>query len=249
MSTTTKPVIFAHRGASGEAPENTLAAFKLGLAQGCDAFELDVHLSKDGQIVVIHDGTIDRTTDGSGAVNEMTVEELKAFDAGSWFDKKYGGERIPLLEEVFDITPGHIVINIEIKGSYNGQLEPALLDLLKKRDRLDTVVISSFDWKSLRYIKELEPGIKIGLLYHLRMDHHEKLPEAVGKDVYSLHPNYTTLEQEDIRRAQAAGLLVYAWTVNTDELMKQALEDGVDGIITDYPGKLLALMEGTGTRA
>ena len=160
MSTTTKPVIFAHRGASGEAPENTLAAFKLGLAQGCDAFELDVHLSKDGQIVVIHDGTIDRTTDGLGAVNEMTVEELKAFDAGSWFDEKYRGERIPLLEEVFDITPGHIIINIEIKGSYNGQLEPALIDLLKKRDRLDTVVISSFDWKSLRYIKELEPGSK-----------------------------------------------------------------------------------------
>lgn len=248
MSTTTKPVIFAHRGASGEAPENTLAAFKLGLEQGCDAFELDVHLSKDGQIVVIHDGTIDRTTDGSGAVNEMTVEELQAFDAGSWFDEKYRGERIPLLEEVFDMTPDHIIINIEIKGSYDGRLEPRLLDLLKRRNRLDTVVISSFDWKSLRYIKELEPGIKIGLLYHLRMDHHEKLPEAVGKDVYSLHPNYTTLEPEDIRRAQAAGLLVYAWTVNTDELMKQALEDGVDGIITDYPGKLLALMEGTTAR-
>lgn len=81
------------------------------------------------------------------------------------------------------------------------------------------------------------------------MDHHEKLPEAVGKDVYSLHPNFTTLEPEDIRRVQAAGLLVYAWTINTDERMKQALENGVDGIITDYPGKLLALMEGTGTRA
>lgn len=242
MSQSKRPLIFAHRGASGEAPENTLAAFKLGLEQGCDAFELDVHLSKDGQLVVIHDATIDRTTNGSGAVSELTVEELKAFDAGSWFKKEYTGERLPLLEEVFDHTPAHIVINIEVKGSYNQQLEPALIELLKKKNRMDTVVVSSFDWKSLRYLKELEPQIKIGLLYNLRLDHHDKLPEAAGTDVYSLHPNAAKLDPQDIQRAQSANLLVYLWTINSEEQMRSALEASVDGIITDYPGKLKALI-------
>ncbi|MGM1048317.1 MAG: glycerophosphodiester phosphodiesterase [Bacillota bacterium] len=242
MSHTKQPLIISHRGASGEAPENTMAAFKLGLEQGCDAFELDVHLSKDGQLVVIHDGTIDRTTDGSGAINELTVDELKAFDAGSWFKKEYTGERIPLLEEVFDHTPAHILINIEVKGSYNQQLEPALIELLKKKNRMDTVVISSFDWKSLRYLKELEPQIKVGLLYNLCLDHHDKLPEAAGTNVYSLHLNGEKLDSHDIHRIQAANLRVYIWTINNEQQMRFALEAGVDGIITDYPGQLKALM-------
>lgn len=243
MGTTGKPIVFAHRGASGEAPENTLAAFKLGLEQGCDGFELDVHLSKDGQLVVIHDATIDRTTDGAGAVNEMTVEEIQTFDAGSWFDTKYAGERIPLLEEVFDLAPPESIINIEVKGSYDRQLEPALIDLLIRKDRLDTAVVSSFDWKSLRFLKELEPRVKVGLLYNISMDHHEKLPEAAGTEVYSLHPNDTKLEPEEIQRAQSAGLEVYAWTINREERMKRALESGIDGIITDFPGRLKEIME------
>ncbi|WP_068773585.1 glycerophosphodiester phosphodiesterase [Paenibacillus sp. FJAT-26967] len=244
MSQAKQPLNIAHRGASGEAPENTLAAFKLGLEQGCGAYELDVHLSKDGQIVVIHDATIDRTTNGTGAVNEMTVEELKAFDAGSWFSETYTGERLPLLEEVFAMTPEDIIINIEIKGSYNKQLEPILVELLRKTNRVDTVVISSFDWKSLQLIKELEPQIKVGLLYNLRLQHHEKLAEAAGTDIFSLHPNGAKLDPEDIQHAQAANLEVYVWTVNTEEQMALALKSGADGIITDYPGRLQALIAG-----
>ncbi|WP_343045078.1 glycerophosphodiester phosphodiesterase [Paenibacillus lemnae] len=245
MSNKKVPIIFAHRGASGEAPENTLAAFSLGLEQGCDGFELDVHLSKDGEIVVIHDDTIDRTTNGSGKVRDMTVEQLQAVDAGAWFDEKYKGEVIPRLEEVFDLAPPEIVINVEIKGSCEGKLEPILVELLKRKGRLDTVVVSSFDWKSLKHLKQLEPAIKVGLLYNLNLDHHEHLPAAAGTEVYSLHPNMKRWEPKDITGPQAAGLQVYGWTINQAETMTEAIEMGMDGIITDYPGRLKALLKGT----
>ena len=248
MTAAKRPIIFAHRGASGDAPENTLAAFKLGLEQGCDGFELDVHLSQDGGIVVIHDGTIDRTTDGTGVVHEMTVDQLKSYDAGSWFDDKYKGEQIPLLEEVFDLAPEHITINVEIKGSYNQKLEPALVELLKRKNRLDSVVVSSFDWKCLQFIKELEPRIKIGLLYNIRLAHHEKLPAAAGVEVFSLHPQDALFESKDMIRVHAEGYAVYGWTINNEAKMKRALENGMDGIITNYPGVLRSILQASAAK-
>ncbi|MFD0620178.1 glycerophosphodiester phosphodiesterase [Paenibacillus sp. GCM10027629] len=241
MNTRT-PLIIAHRGSAGEAPENSMAAFELALRQGCDAIELDIHLSKDGELIVCHDRTIDRTTDGSGAIREMTVTELKQFDAGRWFHEKYAGERIPLLKEVFDLVPQDIMINVEIKETYEGQIEERLLQLLRDSNRLAQVVVSSFDHKSLRRLKHIEPEVKIGLLYTMNaVDHHE-LANLIGVPVYALHPYGKLIDQEDILRATSHGLQVYPWTINTKDAMQQAIDKGVSGIITDYPGVLKQLL-------
>lgn len=240
---TERPLIIAHRGAKGEAPENTLAAFRLGIEQGCDAIELDVHLSKDGEIIVCHDPTLDRTTDMQGTIREMTVRELKQADAGSWFHPSFKGERIPLLEEVLDLVPAGMMINIEIKESYDREMEPALLKLIERKGRLQDVIISSFYHKSLHYLKQLEPEIKIGLLYDVDVMRHPSLAESFGAPVYSLHPNAKRLGIEDVREAVECGLNVYPYTINTIEQMKEAIRAGVSGIITDYPGRLKQLLE------
>src|SRR5690554_5973778 len=126
-------IVIGHRGCAAEAPENTLASFSLALQQKCDAIELDIQLSADNDIVVCHDRTIDRTTDRRGPVRQLTTAELKQADAGKWFDVKYAGERIPLLEEVLDLVPPSVELNIEIKNSCDGEIEPRLVDLLKRK--------------------------------------------------------------------------------------------------------------------
>jgi len=241
MNTRT-PLIIAHRGSAGEAPENTMAAFELALRQGCDAIELDIHLSKDGELIVCHDRTIDRTTDGSGAIREMTVTELKQFDAGRWFHEKYAGERIPLLKEVFDLVPQDIMINVEIKETYEGQIEERLLQLLRDSNRLAQVVVSSFDHKSLSRLKHIEPEVKIGLLYTMNAVDHNELADLLGVPVYALHPYGKLIDQKDILRATSHGLQVYPWTINTKDAMQQAIDKGVSGIITDFPGVLKQLL-------
>ncbi|OXM87277.1 glycerophosphodiester phosphodiesterase [Paenibacillus rigui] len=232
----------AHRGAKGEAPENTLAAFRLGLEQGCDAIELDIHLSKDGQLIVIHDATLDRTTDKTGRVNDLTVEEIRQADAGRWFHESFAGERVPLLEEVFDLVPPHIMINVEIKDSYGRRTEPALVELMRNKDRVGQVVVSSFDHKSLQYLKLLEPETRMGLLYDVNLGRHSALVSSLGAPVYSLHPNFKRISKEDVRDAVAQGLQVFPYTINREEDMMLAIQYGVSGIITDYPGRLKALL-------
>jgi len=243
QNSSTQPLIIAHRGARGEAPENTLAAFRLGLAQGCTGIELDVHLTKDGEIVVCHDDTVNRTTDGTGAIHDMTVSELKKLDAGAWFGEAYRGERIPLLCEVFELTPPHVMINVEIKESYGRRLEPALLELLSQYDRLGNTVVSSFDHKSLLYLKLLEPRVKIGLLYDIDAVRHADLARFMNVPVYSLHPRFKRLSAEETQDAIRQGLRVYPFTINDEAQMSLALDYGVSGIITDYPERLRLLME------
>jgi glycerophosphoryl diester phosphodiesterase len=232
----------AHRGAKGEAPENTLAAFRLGIEQGCDAIELDVHLSKDGQVVVCHDYTINRTSDLTGTVKEMTVAELKKADAGRWFHEKYEGERFPLLEEVFELTPPEIMINVEIKDSCDRKLEPVLAQLMKQYNRIDNVVVSSFNHKSLVYLKHLEDDIKIGLLYDFGPARHSAVAATTGVPVFSLHPNFKNVTKEDVRDAVASGFQVYPYTINDAAKLQTAIDYGVSGIITDYPGRLRELL-------
>ncbi|ALS29923.1 glycerophosphodiester phosphodiesterase [Paenibacillus cisolokensis] len=239
-------LVIAHRGAKGEAPENTLGAFRLGLAQGCDAIELDVHLSKDGEVVVCHDFTLDRTTDKTGFIHDMTVAELKRADAGRWFHESYEGERIPLMEEVFDLVPPGIMINIEMKHSYGRKLEQALVELIRRKDRLRDVVVSSFDHKSLLYLKLLEPEIRIGLLYDANVVSHSGLAALTGLPVYSLHPSYRRIDKEDVRDCVRQGLQVYPYTINDEGQMRQAIDAGVSGIITDFPGRLRQLLSGAG---
>lgn len=242
QSTVKRPLIIAHRGSKGEAPENTLAAFLLALEQHCDAIELDIHLSKDGVPVVIHDDTVDRTTNGTGAVESMTVDELKALDAGNWFDSQYAEEQIPTLAEVFELVPPSIMINVEIKGISGGRTEQELLKLLAAYDRVESVVVSSFDHKCLLRLKQAEPRIRIGLLYCSNFVNHVVAANLIGVPVYSLHPQADLIGPEDIAAAHEAGLKVYPFTINREEHMKLGIYVGLDGIITDYPGRLYSLL-------
>ncbi|UVI31085.1 glycerophosphodiester phosphodiesterase [Paenibacillus spongiae] len=237
------PLVIAHRGAAGEAPENTLAAFQLALEQGCDAFELDVHLSKDGQIVVIHDYSVDRTTTGQGAVSELTVEEMKQYDAGAWFHPSYAGERIPTLEEVIAMTPEHIHINVEIKGGIGQGIEEKLVELLRRLNRTASIFVSSFHWNCLRTLNQIEPSLRVGLLYDLSLKDYALLPKAAGVNAYSLHPHFGKLEAEAVKAAVAQGVAVFPWTINGEADMARMIDMGVSGIITDYPGKLRQLLE------
>lgn len=241
-----RPLIIAHRGAKGEAPENTMAAFELALQQGCDAFELDIHLSQDGEIMVIHDDTLSRTTNGNGFVKEMTSAELQQLDAGSWFDSAYEGESIPTLREVFELAPGHLMINVEIKGGISEGVEQKLVALLEEYDRYDHVVVSSFHFESLRTLERLNSKVKTGLLYSQNFARPELLPTAAGVNAFSLHPYFIPLEEADFRSAQNEGLQLYAWTVNEESVMNKLIEKGIDGIITDYPGRLKKVMEEKG---
>jgi len=230
------PLIIAHRGCSSEAPENTLSAFKLALEQGCDAIELDVHLSGDGEIIVCHDDTLDRTSDGSGVIHEMTVQEIKQVDAGSWFNPRYAGERIPLLQEVFELVPPNIMINVEAKGLHGDAGERRLLQLLRDTNRVSSVVISSFDHQLLKRLKQREPNVRIGLLYDNELHHNQA--EQLGVSVYSLHPYHVSIDTATVAVAVDHGLQVYPWTINSVQDMQKAIKQGVSGIITDYPGRL-----------
>lgn len=237
-----KPIIIAHRGAAGEAPENTLASFRLAVEQGCDGIELDVHLSRDGEIIVIHDETVDRTTDGTGAVSGMTLEEIKRLDAGSWFHETFTGERIPTLEEVFAVVPGRVMINVEIKRSETGEMPVRLIRLMKRCDRMASVVVSSFDHGCLLELKRLEPSIRIGLLYHQTPLEPVDVKNNFPADVYSLHPHGLLLTPTYAAESEANGFRVYPWTVNHREDMQKVLAAGVHGIITDFPGRLHTLL-------
>ncbi len=239
-----KPMVIGHRGAAGEAPENTLASFELALEQGVNAIELDVHLSRDGQIVVCHDPALDRTTNGSGRIYELSSAEIKRFDAGSWFAAQFQGETVPLLDEVFDLVPESIVINVEIKYSYDGRMEKALLDFLCSKNRLENAVISSFDHKCLKRAKQLEPKVNIGLLYAANLADHSGYARSLGVEVYSLHPHHYLLDAKDVAAVQAEGLLIFPYTVNSLQDMTRMVQFGVSGIITDFPAHLIRLLGG-----
>src|SRR3954452_5296438 len=151
----------AHRGAMGYAPENTFAAFELAVAQGADMIEMDVHLTADNQCVVIHDETLERTTDGHGLVGEMTLAELQRFDAGSWFGSEFAGQHIPSLDEVLAWGHGRAIMNIEIKADpvpYEG-IEARVVDLIRRHGMQDDVILISFDHRAIKRVKALAPEI------------------------------------------------------------------------------------------
>lgn len=241
-----KPIMIAHRGASGNAPENTLAAFQLAIEEGAEGIELDVHLSKDGELIVIHDDTLNRTTNGTGPVNEKELDELKTYDAGSWFDPKFSSESIPLLQEVMDIVPNDMFINVEIKNfpTIHEGIEQKLVDVLKQSERLSTTVISSFDHESLRKVKQLAPELKIGILYSLNfVDILAYLKLFKDEEVYSLHPSHKAIYNQDLQPLLDAGLQIYPYTVNDDERAKHLHAKGVSGLITNYPDQIRQTIE------
>lgn len=238
-----KPMIIAHRGAKGMAPENTLAAFQLGLSQGCEGIELDVHLTADDEIVVCHDMTLDRTTNGKGLITEKSLAEIKTYDAGLWFGDEFKGETVPTLDEVFDLVPDSIMINVEVKYAYEGRMERKLVEFLRRRNRLNPVIVSSFDHKCVRRIKQMDSEVKIGLLYQSNLLDPTAYARSFDVEVYSLHPYFQMLDAEDVLKAKKSGLYVYPYTANEEKDLLKLTDLGVSGIITDFPGRLKALMQ------
>ncbi|MDU6878507.1 MULTISPECIES: glycerophosphodiester phosphodiesterase [Clostridium] len=225
-------------GASAYAPENTMSAFKKAIDMNADGIELDVHLSKDGHIVIIHDEKVDRTINGKGEVKNFTLDELKKLDAGFWFSDEYKGEKIPTLEEVLNlINNTDIYLNIEIKAGYRfyPNIEEKVIDMVKKYKMLDRVIISSFDHYSLVRVKEINSNIKTGMLYEAAL--YEPWDYARSIKVEALHPNYITLTKEFIDKASINNLEVNPYTVNDETDMEALIKSKVTSVITNYPDK------------
>ena len=245
MSTTKHPLIWGHRGASGHAPENTLPAFKMAADMGADGVELDIQQTKDGVIVVCHDETIDRTSSGAGWLKDFTFEELRRLDFSNG-NAAYEDVKIPTMEEVFYLlAPTGLTINIELKTGiiFYENIEEKILDLTKKMGWEDRVIYSSFNHYSVRKIKELDPGAKVGLLYGDGPIDMPGYGRRLGAD--ALHPAFYNLQypdyMEDCRRY---GLDVNVWTVNSTADLMQCREYGVNAVVTNYPDKALKLYGG-----
>jgi len=240
LKTAKRPLIIAHRGYRAKYPENTLAAFQGAIDAGVDMIELDVLLTRDRKIVVIHDESLDRTTNGQGMVSDYTLSELKTFDAGSWFDVRFSEERLPTLEEVLDLVKGKVFVNIEIKRSAydpyhpSDAIEKQIVDLVKRKNAVETVLISSFEWRVLEPIAAMGEAPAIAVLSG---DPEEGNPlEACRKlEAFSWHPSAVALKEEHVRKMHGAGIMVLPYHVDTIEDVKRMLEMDVDGLIVDDP--------------
>ncbi len=200
--------------------------------------ELDVQMTRDGVAVVIHDETVDRTTDGKGAVADLTLAELKRLDAGARFHKKFAGERIPTLDEVLAAVQGRCALNIELKASHS---EPQVCALMRKYQALESSIVSSFEWELLWCAREIEPAIRIGLLAEKNPE--RLLAEAIARRVTAIHPRFDLATPQLCDQAHRNGLKVYVWTVDAPEAMRILAGNGVDGIMTNYPERLRAALQ------
>lgn len=246
--------VIAHRGASGYAPENTLVAIEQAIDLKADIVEIDVHLSKDGELMVIHDETLERTTDGQGFVHDMTLKELKELDAGSWFGNNYNGQRIPTLDEVLKLIDGRVTCLIEIKWAeeflYEG-IVPKIHEAVLRHQAKDWVMIQSFEGAYLDESYAINPEIPVQKLivfeesvpllsFHLDNQFH--LGRAEVKPYFTgVNPFFLSMTQRRVAGLQVQGKTVFTYTVNEVEDMEKLLLMGVDGIITNFPDRLLRL--------
>ena len=225
-----KILLIAHRGASSVAPANTLKAFSKAIELGADYIEFDIHQSKDGEIVVMHDGSTFATTGYKGLIRKMTLAELKKLDCGE-------GERIPTLRELIKITKGKIGLQIEIKAK---RLAEDLVRMLREEDLIETSIISSFLHDELIKLQKIEPQLKLATLEPITTNwskdweyHSEILNKAIANKYYAIHPRYNMVNQELINYAHDNNIKVNIWTINSKGLMKKFIQMGVDGLITD----------------
>lgn len=236
------PYIIAHRGASKAAPENTMAAFHKAVKQGATWIELDVHLTKDQEIVVIHDEKVDRTTNGEGWVKDLTLKELKKLDAGKWFSKKFKGERIPTLKEVIEFAKQkNIYLNIELKNAIiqYEELEEKVIQLIQLYDFVEKVIISSFNHFGLQKVKKINSSVKTGILYAIGFVEPWEYAKKLGAD--AIHPIFYSINTEMVSEAKQRGLLVHPYTVDRKEDLLAMIEAQVDGIITNVPDQLIEI--------
>lgn len=241
----TTPMIFAHRGACALAPENTIPSFELAVDLGADAVELDVKLSEDKQAVVIHDQTVDRTTNGSGRVNQFSLDRLKKLDAGSFLDDRFKDVRIPTLDEVFESVGKRILINVELTNysTPGDELIPIVAEIVKKHQLENDILFSSFRPDNLVQMKRFLPITPVALLC-LR-----GLPGIINRSKLMLktspqiiHPYLSDVNPGFVNKEHAQKRRVHVWTVNRDEDILRLRDMGVDGIFTDNPHKALNIL-------
>ncbi len=225
----------AHRGASGIAPENTLTAFKTAIEIGVDAIELDLHGTVDNQIVVIHDPTLDRTTDLNGLIKQTALKKIKQADAGSWFDQKFAGETIPTLSEVLTFAADKTISVLEIKDT---TITKRVVEIVCEMDVLNQVIIISFDFSAIETVRSVEPKISTGLLSSGRngsvcpIQLCQKLC-SIGSNILNVHHELITPEfAYEVRRR---GITLWCWTVDDIDRIRELLSYGVQGITSNYP--------------
>ncbi len=229
-----KVITIAHRGASGYLPENTLAAFRLAVEQGADAVELDVHLSADGYLVVMHDPTVDRTTDGHGYVRDMTLAEIRRL--------RSRGEPVPLLEEVLEALPRNVLVAIEVKNGpiyYHG-IEDAVVSVLLRYQRVESSLVISFDHQVVRQVRNLAPEVRTGVLFVCSPVRPAYLARAAAAQAVLPHWAYVTSGL--VSSAHRAGLPVYAWVADEEQVVRRLLALRVDGIASNYPDRLVGIV-------
>jgi glycerophosphoryl diester phosphodiesterase len=240
------PCVFAHRGASGSAPENTLSSFELALKVGAHAIELDAKLSSDGKIMVIHDQTLDRTTTGSGQVHQTTAAAIKTLDAGSWFSSDYTNERVPFLAEVLESIGDKMIINIEVTNyrTWWDDLPEKIASLVQQFRLRDSIIFSSFHPRQLWKIRSLIPDAQTALLTepHLySLTTISGLAKVTSPTIQ--HPHLSDLSKERIQRAHKKSIRLHAWTVNQEADMRRLMQWGIDGIFTDHPAVALLMID------
>lgn len=241
------PIILAHRGDLAHAPENTLPAFSQAIQKGADGVELDAKLTADGHVIVFHDMTVDRTTNGKGKVASFPLDEIRKLDAGAWFDSKFAGTKVPLLEEVFETVGKDKLINIELTNYSTPKdgLTQKVCELIKKHNNQAQIIFSSFFASNLKIAKQVLPEIPRGLL---------AMPGIIGLwarsfgfmfgDYQALHPHISNASKEQTQRAHRIKRRVHVWTANTPEEILRLKDFGVDGIFTDDPAVAVQTLRG-----
>jgi glycerophosphoryl diester phosphodiesterase len=256
-----RPRLFGHRGSAGLLPENTMASFRRAVADGADALELDVHATRDGVVVVIHDDTLDRTTDGPGRVREQTFAELSRRDAGARFGEAQGfpycgqGIRVPALEELLDELPA-IPLNIEIKQAQPA-IDDAVICLLERKHAIDRVMLAAEDDAVMRRIRDRAPDAATSASYEEARDFFQRCfaddlvgyaPAARALQVPRRVGEIELVTAETIAAAHRFGLEMHVWTINEEAEMAALLSLGVDGVMSDFPGRLVAVARRLGVR-
>jgi glycerophosphoryl diester phosphodiesterase len=241
-----KVLVIGHRGALGYAPENTLASFERGVECGADLLELDIHLSRDGELIVMHDADVSRTTDGRGHIENMTLTDIKKLDAGSWFAPQYQGERVPTLSEVLNWAKGRVSLVIEIKGDPQPApgIEQKLIEALNEKSMFDEVMIISFFHLSVKRVKELEPRLATGILYGACLADTVGATRAALAD--SARPSWRYWTAELVDQVHAAGLTASTWNADDEALMAYLVGLGVDSIGSNYPDRLRSYLDRRG---
>jgi glycerophosphoryl diester phosphodiesterase len=237
-----KPWIVAHRGASGHAPENTMAAFRRAVELGATFIETDLQLTRDAHLVAMHDATVERTTNGKGPIRNLTLAEVRELDAGSWFGPTFAGQQVPTLNEILEYArEADVVFYLEVKAAGTWGVEHALVNVLRELRVAAHTAVLSFDPQALDNVRRRDPTLITGLLFDHALDDAPGAAWEVG--ARQLAPRADVVTPELVQKAHASGLQVVTWTVNEPAEMRKAMAAGVDGIMTDYPERLAAVLK------